>query len=144
MKFPRNARIFRGHFDAAPFAAVLFLLVIFVQLGSLVYTPGVHIQLPVAEGFGGTEKIPVPVAIDANGRFYFDNHAIGENELRIRLHKIVTEATEPLALVVQADKAVTQEMFTRLTVIAQQAGFSEAVFATLPRALATPDSKHSQ
>jgi biopolymer transport protein ExbD len=144
MKFPRNARIFRGHFDAAPFAAVLFLLVIFVQLGSLVYTPGVHIQLPVADGFGGTEKIPVPVAIDANGRLYFDNHAIDENELRIRLHKVVAEATEPLALVVQADKAVTQEMFTRLTAIAQQAGFSEAVFATLPRALATPDSKHSQ
>ena len=26
MKFPRNARIFRGQLDAAPFAAVLFLL----------------------------------------------------------------------------------------------------------------------
>jgi biopolymer transport protein ExbD len=104
----------------------------------------VHIQLPVADGFVGTEKIPVPVAIDANGRLYFDNHAIDESELRIRLHNIVAEATEPLALVVQADKAVTQEMFTRLTAIAQQAGFSEAVFATLPRALATPDSKHSQ
>ena len=26
MKFPRNARIFRGQLDAAPFAAVFFLL----------------------------------------------------------------------------------------------------------------------
>src|SRR5436190_14819734 len=125
MKFPRNARIFRGHFDAAPFAAVLFLLVIFLQLGSLVYTPGVHIQLPIADGFVGTEKIPVKVAIDASGRLYFDNYAIDENELRVRLHKTVAESTEPLALVVQADKAVTHEMLTRLTVIAQQAGFSE-------------------
>ena len=40
MKFPRNARIFRGQLDAAPFAAVFFLLVIFMMLGSLVYTPG--------------------------------------------------------------------------------------------------------
>jgi hypothetical protein len=40
MKFPRNARIFRGQLDAAPFAAVLFLLVIFLMLGSLVYTTG--------------------------------------------------------------------------------------------------------
>jgi len=143
MKFPRNARIFRGHFDAAPFAAVLFLLVIFVQLGSLVYTPGVHVQLPIADGFIGSEKIPVHVAIDANGRLYFENHSIDENELRLRLHKRVTEATEPLALVVQADKAVTHEMLTRLTAIAQQAGFSEAVFATLPRALATSNSKQS-
>ena len=143
MKFPRNARIFRGHFHAAPFAAVLFLLVIFVQLGSLVYTPGVHIQLPVADGFIGTEKIPVRVAIDASGRYYFDNYSIDENELRVRLRKVVVETAEPLALVVQADKAVTQEMLTRLTSIAQQAGFSEAVFATLPRALATPNSKDS-
>ena len=26
MKFPRNARIFRGHLEVAPFAAVFFLL----------------------------------------------------------------------------------------------------------------------
>jgi biopolymer transport protein ExbD len=143
MKFPRNARIFRGHFDAAPFAAVLFLLVIFIQLGSLVYTPGVHIQLPVADGFVGTEKLPVHVAIDASGRYYFDNHAIDENELRVRLHKRVAEANEPLALIVLADKAVTDEMIIRLTLIARQAGFSEAVLATLPRALATSNLKHS-
>lgn len=40
MRFARNARIFRGQLDAAPFAAVFFLLVIFMMLGSLVYTPG--------------------------------------------------------------------------------------------------------
>jgi biopolymer transport protein ExbD len=142
MKFPRNARIFRGQLDAAPFAVVLFLLVIFLQLGSLVYTPGVHIQLPVADGFIGTEKPTVPVAVDANGRLYFENHPIEENELRLRLHKVVTDATEPLALVVQADKAVTQEMLTRITALAQQAGFSEAVFATLPRAL-TPTPRRA-
>ena len=39
MKFPRNARIFRGHLEIAPFASVFFLLVIFVSLSSLMYTP---------------------------------------------------------------------------------------------------------
>jgi len=82
------------------------------------------------------------VAVDANGRLYFENRPIEENELRLRLHKVVTDATEPLALVVQADKAVTQEMLTRITALAQQAGFSEAVFATLPRTL-TPTSKQA-
>jgi biopolymer transport protein ExbD len=59
MKFPRNARIFSSQLDAAPFATVAFLLVIFMMLGSLVYTPGVHIQLPVAEGLAGTDKQPI-------------------------------------------------------------------------------------
>ena len=45
MRFPRQARIFRGHLDPAPIAAVVFLLVIFMQLSSLLYTPGVLIQL---------------------------------------------------------------------------------------------------
>jgi biopolymer transport protein ExbD len=138
MKFPRNARIFRGQLDAAPFATVLFLLVIFLMLGSLVYTPGTHIQLPLADGLVGTEKRPVVVAVDANGRFYFENQSIEENELRTRLRQVVLDSREPLALIVQADKAVTYEMFTRLTVLAQQAGISEAVWATLPRALAAP------
>ena len=48
MKFPRNARIFRGQLDAAPFASVFFLLVIFVMLGSVLQTPGVRVDLPQA------------------------------------------------------------------------------------------------
>ena len=139
MKFPRNARIFRDQLDAAPFATVMFLLVIFLMLGSLVYTPGTHIQLPFAEGLVGTEKRPVEVALDANGRFYFQNQSIEENDLKTRLHQMVLDySPEPLALVVQADKAVTYEMFTRLAVLGQQAGISEAVWATLPRAFSAP------
>ena len=139
MKFPRNARIFRDQLDAAPFATVMFLLVIFVMLGTLVYTPGTHIQLPFAEGLVGTEKRPVEVAVDANGRFYFQNQSIDEKDLKTRLHQMVLDySPEPLALVVQADKAVTYEMFTRLAVLGRQAGISEAVWATLPRAFSAP------
>ena len=45
MRFPRHAKIFRGQLDPAPVAGVLFLLVIFVLLGSLLYTPGVLVQV---------------------------------------------------------------------------------------------------
>ena len=46
MKFPRNAQIFRGQLDAAPFASVFFLLIIFVFLSGLLYSPGIRVQLP--------------------------------------------------------------------------------------------------
>jgi len=133
MKFPRNARIFRGQLDAAPFASVLFLLVIFLMLGSLVYTPGVPLQLPVANDLPGTDKPIIAVAIDGNGRLYFENQGIEENQLRGRLRQAVKESPEPITLLVQADKSVSYDMLIRLTLLARDAGVSQAWLATLPR-----------
>ena len=44
MRFARQATIFRGPLDPAAVVGVLFLLVIFMMLGSLLYTPGVLIR----------------------------------------------------------------------------------------------------
>jgi len=139
MKFPRNARIFRGQLDAAPFAAVFFLLVMFLLLGSLVYTPGVHIELPVAEGLAGTDKRPMVVAMDANGLLYFENQWIQEEELKTRLRQAVQASAEPLAFILRADKAANGEMIMRLLTLARDCGFSEAVWATQPRAMAAQE-----
>jgi biopolymer transport protein ExbD len=45
MRFARHAKIFRGPLDAAPVASVLMLLMMFMLLSSLVYTPGVLVAL---------------------------------------------------------------------------------------------------
>jgi biopolymer transport protein ExbD len=45
MRFARKANIFHGPLDAAPVAAVMFLLVIFMLLGALLRTPGVLVSL---------------------------------------------------------------------------------------------------
>jgi biopolymer transport protein ExbD len=45
MRFQRHAKIFRGQLDAAPLAGVFFLLILFVLLGNMLYTPGVLVQL---------------------------------------------------------------------------------------------------
>lgn len=136
MKFPRNARIFRGQLDVAPFAAVLFILALFLMLSSLVYTPGIHVQLPVADGFPGTDKPTVAVAVDRNGRLYYENQGIEEIELKLRLRKAVGESPKPLVLVVEADEAVPYSQIVRLTLLARDAGIGEALLATLPRPLA--------
>jgi len=141
MKFPRNARIFRGQLDAAPFAIVFFLLVIFLLLGSLHYTPGVRVRLPVADDLPGTDKPTISVAIDKNGRLYFENQWIEENELKEQLRQAVAQAREPLALVVEADEAVPNKMLIQLSMLARQAGIAEAWLATLPRAIAVPPQR---
>ena len=143
MKFTRNARISRGQLDAAPFAAVFFLLVIFMMFGSLVYTPGarLQLQLPRADGFAGTDKPTVRVAVDADGRLYYANQMIEEAKLRGKLQEAVNKSPEPLTLVVEADKSVSYETCLRLALLARDAGISEALLATLPRAYVEPASR---
>jgi biopolymer transport protein ExbD len=139
MKFQRNARLLRSRFDAAPFATVFFLLVIFLMLTALIPTPGLPLRLPVADNLPGLDKPAVTVAIDANGRFYFANQlVVSEVELKLRLAAAVKNSRQPLALVVQADKAVTYEQLVRLTLLARNAGIQNALLATLPRVTSAP------
>jgi len=138
MKFPRNSRLLRSPFDLAPFAAVFFLLVIFLMLGGLVPISGLPLQLPVADSLPGTDKPTVTVAVDASGRFYFANQIVTEDKLKSALNTAAQKSREPLTLVIQADKAVTYDQFIHLTLLAREAGIQNALLATLPRAVTTP------
>jgi len=133
MKFPRNARVTKGSLEAAPWAAVMFLIVIFIMLGGLLYTPGVHVQLPVADELPGTDKFPIQVALDASGQLFFENQRISEASLTNRLREIVLSSPEKPALVVQADKGASYENLIRLMQLARAAGIETTVLATSPR-----------
>ena len=133
MKFARNARIFRGQLDAAPFAAVFFLLVIFLMLGSLIYTPGVRIELPLSDDLPGTDKATVSVAIDSGGRYYYENQLVAEKQLSNFLRQAAVASMAPPTLIVQADRAVSNEMLVRLLMLARSAGITNSLLATLPR-----------
>lgn len=140
MKYPRTARIFRGQLDAAPFAGVFFLLLIFVLLASLVYTPGVRIELPAAGQFATPNKPTIRVAVDAKGRYFYENLFIEPEELGRRLAARAKAATEPLALEIWADKEVTQEVRVRLIEIGNKADIREFWEATMPRLFEEPGS----
>jgi biopolymer transport protein ExbD len=144
MKFPRNTRLLRNPFDVAPFAAVFFLLVIFLMLGAFLPTPGIPLQLPVVSGvpgkdLPGTDKPTVAMAVDASGRFYFANQLVSEAQLKSNLSDAAKKSREPLTLVIHADKTVTYEQLVRLTLLAREAGIQNALLATLPRIVNTPD-----
>ncbi len=142
MKFPRNTRLLRSPFDIAPFAAVFFLLVIFLMLGALLPVPGLQVQLqpPTASDLPGTENPSVAVAVDSSGRFYFANQIVGEVELKSNLASAVKNSREPLTLVIQADKAVTYDQLVHLTLLARDAKIQNVLLATLPRAVENKSS----
>ncbi|MBI3416843.1 MAG: biopolymer transporter ExbD [Verrucomicrobia bacterium] len=133
MKFPRQAKIFRGQLDVAPFAGVFFLLTIFLLLhSSFVLPTGVQLQLPDSGDWPGNDVATVTVAIDANKLFYFEHQVITEKDLQTRLTELKQRTSEPLTLVVLADKSVPLETFMRLQRIAHAAGITSAVLAGHP------------
>jgi biopolymer transport protein ExbD len=132
MKFPRTAKTLGSQSDAAPYAAVFFLLVIFLLLGALIPTPGVPLTLPSADNLPGTDKPTVAVAIDANNRFYFANQIVNETQLKTTLSNRVSQSSAPLTLVIQADKTVSYDQLLRMTLLAREAGITNALLATLP------------
>ncbi|MGA2555329.1 MAG: hypothetical protein ABSG04_03560 [Verrucomicrobiota bacterium] len=110
MRFPRQAKIFRGQLDAAPVASVLFLLLLFIQIKPLLYTPGVlvHLQNPAAT-----------IQIGKDGRIQFGTNFFTEaqtNLLRAALQDsaagppfdLRVDSNAPPALAARARDAVNQ------------------------------------
>jgi len=144
MKFPRHTRSLRSPFDVAPFAAVFFLLLIFLMLGTLLPVPGIPLQLPATENspgkdFPGTERPTVSVAVDAGGRLYFASQIVTGTQLKSELIAAAKKSREPLTLVIHADQTVTYEQLIRLTLLARDAGIQHTLLATLPRIVNSPD-----
>ena len=135
MKFPRNAKILRSPFEVAPFAAVLFLLVIFLMLGALLPTPGIpfRLQPPAAGDLPGTGQPTVDMAVDSGGRLYFTNSIVSEAQLNSSLSNAVKISRAPLTLVIHADQSVTEDQLIHLALLARAAGITNALLATLPR-----------
>lgn len=140
MKFRRNVGLYRGALDAAPLATVFFLLVIFLVLGSRIYTPGVHIRLPAAANVSGTDKPTFTVALDVGGRLYYQNQIIEPGALRTRLAAAAKQSPD-LVLVVLADKDVTEENKEALFSIARSVGIREALDGRLPDYKPGPSSR---
>jgi len=140
MKFPRNARIFQGQLDATPFASVFFLVLIFVLLGSRLYTPGVHVELPQADQeLGGTDHPTITVAVAKDGRLYYENQEIVKDALEQRLREAAAQSHD-LTLVVHADKDVTYENLVGLSLMAGKAGIYDLLFAIRPRVFSRSDA----
>jgi len=145
MKFPRNSKILRSQFDVAPFAAVLFLVVIFLMLGALLPVPGLHAQLnpPAADNLPGIDGRTVAMAVDSTGRLFVENRLVSERQLKTSLQVAAAGARAPLTLVIHADRSVTYDQLAHLALLARQKpiGITNIVLATLPRVTDTPASK---
>ena len=138
MRYPRHTKVFRGQLDAAPYAGVFFLLAMFLLLSSsIIFTPGVPIDLPEAADVPGVSGPTLAIAVDSESRIYFDHQVTNQERLRQRLRDAV--AREPdVTLVIQADDDVKWATLAQLILVAREAGVKRAVPATRPPVVPVP------
>ncbi len=140
MKLPRNAKIFRGQLDVAPFMGVFLLLLLFVMLQqNITFMPGIPVALPEAVDLAGVQGPAVTIVMDEQGQLYFDNRLLDSRkpgELRNVLTAAVTAAGHPVTLIVQADRNVRIGAWTELNLAAREAGIREVLLAVRPVATA--------
>jgi len=139
MRFPRAIKPFRGQLELAPFLSVAFLLAILLMFASsLVFTPGVPIHLPESSELPGTSNPSITVAVDAGGRFYFDNQITDEAHLKEKLLAAVDQSKDPLTLIVQMDEQTAHAVTVRLGLLAREVGIKDLLYGTRPQGAPVP------
>ena len=135
MKFPRNAKILRSQFDIAPFAAVVFCLLIFFLLAVVLPVPGLRTKLspPPADDLPGVDGRTIAMAVDSQGQYYYENQPVSERVLQNKLIVATKFSSRPPTLIVHADRDVTYDQLAHITLLARGVGITNAVLATLPR-----------
>jgi biopolymer transport protein ExbD len=141
VRLPRNAKIFRGQLDAAPFAGVFFCLVILLLMTSrLAFTTGVDfetsvpIELPaVGQALPGVQNAIDVVAVDGDGLFHYENQvAVSMAGLIESLKTTIKRSTTPLTLVILADRRVTWDTLADLLASTRNLGFQGLQLRTRP------------
>ena len=133
MKFPRNAKIFRGQLDVAPFAGIFFLLSLMLVFSTLmVYSPGVQIELPEVGGAtaAGLQPPVISVAVDEHGKIHFESQPVDEQEFSQRLKDAVARFVNPPTLIIQGDSKADVAIVLRICNLASQAGVSKTLWGT--------------
>lgn len=141
MKFQRKAKILRGPLNAAPVAGVVMLLLIFIMISSLLYTPGVLIELPIATPLTITDNPTVVVEVDSNGQCFYNNKPVDLADLKVAFKNRLRDAamlSRKLTLVLWADKAVRNEVMVKLEALAEESGIAEVLIAGNPPTFGAP------
>jgi biopolymer transport protein ExbD len=102
MRYSRNTKIFRGGVDAAPFAGVFFLVLMFVMLFySQIFFPGVPIKLSEIEG--APEMVSRSVKVLASRKIEFQGELYSYRQFRGELAIQLQKGTLPKRMLIERE-----------------------------------------
>jgi biopolymer transport protein ExbD len=113
MRFARQARIFRGTLDPAAVAGVFLLLVIFLLLSSLIYTPGVLVELG-----NGAQVSSATISITRAGEVVFDGKTNAPGELE-QLRQDLKRSPHPPPYTLQIQPGAPAKLIEQVRALVQ-------------------------
>ena len=128
-----------GHHDAAmsdinvtPMVDVMLVLLVIFILAAPVFTQALQLELPQANVTGIAEPAErVTLALDADGRLFWNNQVVSPAMLQVRLAQAARQAVPP-QLQLRIDKRTPYEAVARLMAAAHSHGLRRLGFVTDP------------
>jgi biopolymer transport protein ExbD len=115
--------------NVSPLIDIVFILLIFFIVTTVfVEETGVEVQRPQSASADLLEKNSILIAITADGRVVFGGNEIGIRGVRGVVKRLLKQNDQPV--IVQADKAVSVELYTQVHDEAALAGASQINLAT--------------
>ena len=116
--------------NVSPLIDIVFILLIFFILTTVfVEETGVEVQRPQAASAADLEKNAILIAISADGRVVYGGREIGVNGVRGIVRRLLKQDDMPV--VIQADKSVSVDLYTRVHDEALRGGASTISLATV-------------
>jgi biopolymer transport protein ExbD len=146
MRFSRNMKIFRGQVDAAPFAGVFFLLLLFLLLfNNQVFIPGVRVDLggkPVAP-----ELTSRTIKVLRSGDVQFEGSEFTFAQLQSELQERAQKGKLPARLIFDTEPGTPDKLVTQAQDLISGMGISlktPGARLELPEAAGFPGSAASE
>ena len=131
MKFKRRVAIFSGQLELTPLIdVVLLLLIFFVLSSSLIFSPGIRIELPESTASTDVQSTDLEIKITDKNEVYFRNKLISPLDVDEELHRELADVKDKLAhgdeiprLIINADEKIPWGRVIHIMDIAWTEGF---------------------
>ncbi|MFW5769638.1 MAG: ExbD/TolR family protein [Spirochaetota bacterium] len=117
--------------DMTPMIDMVFLLLIFFLLTSIVLRPALEVDLPESETADSEESRGLTITVRESGAVLFEGRETGLNALLSELTAAAQRGPEPV--IIFADRSVDFELIVRIMDIARQAGAESLSFIVRDR-----------
>jgi biopolymer transport protein ExbD len=120
--------------NVTPMVDVMLVLLVIFILGAPAFTSAVKLDLPKAQAVPQQPQQPatVTLAIDGEGKLYWNNAALSQPELEQRLSEAARLEQQP-ELQLRADKNTRYEIVAQVMAAAQERGLTKMGFVTDPK-----------
>jgi len=139
MRFKRRLAIFSGHLELTPLVdVVLLLLIFFVLTSSLIFSPGIKIELPESAASTDVQLSDLVLTITEKNEVYFRDKLISPLEDYEQLHRQLQDVKldqgeEMLRLIINADEKIPWGRVIHIMDIAWEEGFFTQFVGVRPK-----------